>query len=178
MGYIKLLGLIMGKIHPFRYWYYFRSGYQLYFAFVLAGINTMVITYFLAIERAPFLKEIFPTFPVYAIVLILVGFPLLIITGYIHFKRIPAYKSEAEVTVVSNPFVYKLPPGHQQLVVMPFYLIMSKLMIKLLTNQKIADNEIKEMQELQKKMDHLIKGGYVGDKSKGKLPFDLDKIDD
>jgi len=27
-------------------------------------------------------------------------------------------------------------------------------------------------------MDHLIKGGYVGDKSKGRLPFDLDKIDD
>ena len=51
-------------------------------------------------------------------------------------------------------------------------------MIKLLTNQKITDTEIKEMQELQKKMDHLIKGGYVGDKSKGKLPFDLDKIDD
>jgi len=48
----------------------------------------------------------------------------------------------------------------------------------LLTNQKITDNEIKEMQELQKKMDHLIKGGYVGGKGKGKLPFDFDKIDD
>ena len=61
---------------------------------------------------------------------------------------------------------------------MPFNLLMSKLMIKLLANQKITDNEIKEMQELQKKMDHLIKGGYVGDKDMGRLPFDLDKIDD
>ena len=94
MGYIQLLGLIMGKIHPFRIWYYLRQGYQLYFAFIFTGINTMVVTYFLAIERAPFLKEIFPTFPVYAVILILVGFPLLIFAGYIQFKRIPAYKSQ------------------------------------------------------------------------------------
>ena len=178
MGYIQLLGLIMGKIQPFRYWYYLRQGYQLYFAFIFAGINTMVITYFLAIERAPFLKEIFPTFPTYAAVLILVGVPILVLAGYLHFKRLPAFKSEAEVTVVSNPFQYKLGPGMGKHVNMPYNLLMSKLMIKLLTNQKITDNEIKEMQELQKKMEHLIKGGYVGDKSKGKLPFDLDKIDD
>jgi len=178
MGYIQLLGFIMGKIHPFRLWYYLRQGYQLYFAFMFTGINTMVVTYYLAIERAPFLKEIFPTFPVYAVVLILVGFPLLIIAGYIHFKRLPAYKSQQEINVISNPFQYKLGPGHPKLVTMPYNLLMSKLMIKLLSNQKITDNEIKEMQELQKKMAHLIKGGYVGDKSKGKLPFDLDKIDD
>jgi len=168
----------MGKIRPFRYWYYFRQGYQLYFAFIFAGINTMVITYFLAIERAPFLKEIFPTFPVYAAVLILVGIPLLTTAGFMHFKRLPAFKSEQEVTVISNPFQYKLGPGTAKHVSMPHNLMMSKLMVKLLTNQKITDNEITEMQELQKKMDHLIKGGYVGDKTKGKLPFDLDKIDD
>ena len=168
----------MGKISPFRLWYYFRQGYSLYFAFIFAGINTMVITYYLAIERAPFLKEIFPTFSLYAIVLILVGFPLLIIAGYIHFKRVPAYKSQQEVNVISNPFQYKLGPGMGKHVNMPYNLLMSKLMMKLLTNQKITDNEIKEMQELQKKMEHLIKGGYVGDKSKGRLPFDLDKIDD
>jgi len=178
MGYIQLLGLIMGKIHPFRIWYYFRQGYQMYFAFIFAGINTMVITYYLAIERAPFLKEIFPTFPVYAVVLILVGFPILIFAGYVHFKRIPAFKSQQEINVISNPFQYKLGPGWRKNVNMPYDLLMSKLMIKLLTNQKITDNETKEMQELQKKMGHLIKGGYVGDKSKGKLPFDLDKIDD
>jgi len=168
----------MGKIRPFRYWYYFRQGYQLYFAFIFAGINTMVITYFLAIEKAPFLKEIFPTFPVYAVTLILFGFPLLILAGYVHYKKMPAFKSEQEVNVISNPYQYKLGPGMAKHVNMPFSLLMSKLMIKLLTNQKITDNEIKEMQELQKKMEHLIKGGYVGDKSKGKLPFDLDKIDD
>jgi len=178
MGYIQLLGLIMGKIRPFRLWYYFRQGYQLYFAFIFAGINTMVITYFLAIERAPFLKEIFPTFQVYAAILILVGVPSLVLAGYIHYKRIPAYKSEAEVNIVSNPYQYKLGPGYQKHVSMPHTLLMNKLMVKLLTNEKITDNEIKEMQELQKKMGHLIKGGYVGDKSKGRLPFDLDKIDD
>ena len=138
----------------------------------------MVITYFLAIEKAPFLKEIFPTFPVYAVILILFGFPLLILAGYVHYKKMPAFKSEQEVNVISNPFQYKLGPGTAKHVSMPHNLMMSKLMVKLLTNQKITDNEIKEMQELQKKMDHLIQGGYVGDKRMKKLPFDLDKIDD
>jgi len=178
MGYIQLLGLIMGKFRPFRYWYYFRQGYRLYFAFLFAGVNTMVVTYYLAIEKAPFLKEIFPSFPLYVIMLVLVGAPLLVLTGYVHYKKIPAFKSEQEVRILSNPFQYKLGPGWNKHVNMPFNLLMSKLMIKLLTNQKITDDEIKEMQELQKKMDHLIQGGYVGDKRMKKLPFDLDNIDD
>jgi len=142
----------MGKIHPFRYWYYFRQGYQLYFAFIFAGINTMVITYFLAIERAPFLKEIFPTFTLYAVVLILVGFPLLILAGYVHFKKIPAYKSQQEVSVESNPYIYKVPPGFQKTVTMPQALLVNKILLRLAKSEKIiSDEEIKQMEDLQKK---------------------------
>ena len=44
----------------YRGWYYFRNGWSIYFAFIFAAINTLVLTYYLAIERAPFLKDIFP----------------------------------------------------------------------------------------------------------------------
>ena len=88
----------------FRSWYYFRMGWSTYFAFVFAAVNTLTVTYFLAIENYPVLKEVFPTFPVYVIVLVVVGIPLLILIGYIHFKRSPSYRSESAITYESNPF--------------------------------------------------------------------------
>jgi len=173
MGYIQLLGLIMGKIRPFRLMYYFRRGYQLYFSFIFAGINTMVITYFLAIERAPFLKQLFPSFLEYAVVMISIGIPVLVLAGFIHFKKIPAFKSEQEVTVESNPYIYKLPPGFQKAVVMPQAMLINKILLRIAKSEKIiSDDEIEQMLDLQKKIDILIQGGYVGTPP-GKLPFDM-----
>lgn len=140
------------------------------------GINTLTVTYFLAIDRAPFLKEIFPSFLHYAVVIIIIGIPLLVLTGFVHYKKIPGYKSEAEVNVESNPYTYKLSPGFWLHVIMPFYLLTSKILVKLSNNEKLTDDELKEISKLQKKMDHLLKGGYVGDKSK-KTSFDLSKIE-
>lgn len=168
---------IMGKIRPFRYWYYLRIGYQMYLNFIFAGVNTMVLTYYLAIERAPFLKEIFPSFLTYAAFLVAVGVPILIGTGYLHFRRIPAFKSEQEIAVESNPYIYKLQPGYQKHVIMPYHLLVSKILLKLVNDEKLEKKEIEEMSKLQKKMEYLIKGGYVGEKTRMKLPFDFDKIE-
>ena len=44
----------------FRGWFYFRMGWATYFAFIFAAINTLTVTYFLAIENYPFLTIIFP----------------------------------------------------------------------------------------------------------------------
>ena len=43
----------------FRAWYYFRMGWSTYFAFILAAINTLTVTYFLAIDNYPSLKSVF-----------------------------------------------------------------------------------------------------------------------
>ncbi|SVE64402.1 uncharacterized protein METZ01_LOCUS517256, partial [marine metagenome] len=43
----------MTKNTGFRGWYYFRIGYSSYFAFIFAAINTLTVTYFLAIENYP-----------------------------------------------------------------------------------------------------------------------------
>jgi len=163
----------MAEFSFFRYLVYFRRGYHLYFAFIFAGLNTLVVTYYLAIERATFLKELFPTFVIYAIVLISISVPMLILVGYSHFKRMGAFKSEREIEQESNPYVYKLGPGYAKYVVIPNDLILNKILLKIATNEKITSDEIAQMRELQKKMEHLIQGGYIG-KPPGKLPFDID----
>ena len=152
----------MGKNLGFRAWLYFRQGYGTYFAFILATINTMVVTYYLAIERAPFLKEIFPTFLYYLAVVSTIGIPLLVFVGYIHFKRTAAYSAELDIQYESNPYLYKVPPGFNKEVLFPLYLMISKMMIRWSKNEKLTDVEINEIIELQKKIDVLLKGGYIG----------------
>ena len=93
----------MGNL-GFRGWYYFRQGWSLYFAFILAAINTLTVTYFLAVENYPILQEIFPTFPHYIAAFTAIGVPLLMLIGYIHYKKSPGFRSEASVNFESNPF--------------------------------------------------------------------------
>lgn len=156
----------MKKLNPFRWLYYGRQGYTIYFAFAFIGINTLTVTYYLAIERAPFLKAVFPTFPIYVAIILAIGLPILVLTGFIHFRKIPGFKSEAEVNVENNPYTYKIPPGWRLHVEMPFYLLSSKYLIKLAKNEKITDEELNEMKKIQQDIEHLMKGGYVGTKGK------------
>ena len=88
----------------FRSWFYFRTGWQTYFAFVLAAINTLTVTYFLAIENYPSLKTIFPSFEIYILIVVSIGIPLLVLIGFVHFKRSKSFRSEADVLVESNPY--------------------------------------------------------------------------
>jgi len=163
-------------VKPFRYWFYLRQGYTVYFTFLIAGVNVLTVTYFLAIDKAPFLKEIFPTFPIYVAYAVLLGVPLLVFIGYLHFKKMPAFKSEAEVNIENNPYNYRIPPGWWTEAVFPFYLLTTKILLKLSNNEKLTEAEIKNLDELQKKFVHLLEGGYVGNK-KRKLSFDLNKIE-
>ena len=88
----------------FRSWYYFRMGWSTYFAFLFAAINTLTVTYYLAIERIPELTSIFPSFLQYVLIITGIGIPILICVGYIHYKRTKAFKSEVDVILESNPY--------------------------------------------------------------------------
>ena len=83
----------------FRAWYYFRMGWSTYFAFILAAINTLTVTYFLAIDNYPSLKLFFPSFEMYILIIVTVGVPILIAIGYAHFKRTKARKAEVDVLI-------------------------------------------------------------------------------
>ena len=146
----------------FRGWYYLRTGWATYFAFIFASVNTLVVTYYLAIEKMPDLVTIFPTFFSYVLILSVIGIPILIITGYIHFQKSHAYGSEAEIAAEQNPYFYKAAPGWVRDVQWPLFLKFSELLIKLSNNEKLTENELQEITELQKKISTLMKGGSIG----------------
>lgn len=152
----------MKKKLAFRGWFYFRMGWSTYFAFIFAAINTMVVTYYLAIDNIPSLKDIFPTFFSYLIITSLIGIPLLIAIGYTHYKKSFAYSSEADITIESNPYYYKVPPGFWREVLMPMYELNVTLLKKNLQNEKLSDEELKQLEDLQKNFEILKKGGSVG----------------
>jgi hypothetical protein len=161
----------MKRLKAFRIWWYVRQGYQVYFAFIFMSINTLTVTYYLAIERVPILEIIFPSFPLYVSVMILAAVPLLAITGYLHYRKVPGYEAQAATNIENNPYVYKLPPGFWLHVVMPYFLIQSKLLTKISKNEKISDEEMKTVTDLQKKMENLTNGGYVGLGKKARRTF-------
>ena len=144
----------MGKNPGFRAWFYFRQGWSTYFAFVFAAINTLTVTYYLAIENYPSLKNIFPSFEQYIIIVVLVGIPLLIGIGYAHYKKTPSYRAEADVWMESNPYWARILINSQ------FSLTLNLKMINLITkisnNEKITDNQLDELKNLQKQFeDHI-----------------------
>ena len=126
----------------FRSWFYFRTGWSVYFAFIFAAINTLVVTYYLAIENIPFLGEIFPTFTYYVITVISVGIPILIAAGYIHFKKSAGFRSEVDVAIETNPHARRTLLNTEAIVTS--YLFSNELMMKMLKDEKLTDEEIKK----------------------------------
>ena len=136
----------MGTSTGFRGWFYFRMGWSTYFAFILAAINTLTVTYFLAVSNYPALKIIFPSFEIYVLILISIGVPLLIFIGYCHYKKTKAFRSEMDVLVESNPFLSRNTVNADLTLKLNLKLI--SLLLKMSTGEKIDKNEIDEIEKL------------------------------
>ena len=149
----------MAKNISFRSWFYFRMGWSTYFAFVFAAVNTLTVTYFLAIENYPILKEVFPTFIHYIIIIIMIGIPLLTLIGYVHFKRTPSYQSEASILFESNPFV------RRTLINSEFILEINQglfaLLLKMQKGEKINDKVIEQMQKTQAEINKHVENRTI-----------------
>ena len=136
----------------FRSWFYFRMGWGTYFAFIFAAINTLTVTYYLAIERIPTLITIFPNFLQYILIISAIGVPLLIIVGYIHYKRTLAFKSEIDVTMESNPYQRRNIVNLN--LILESILETNQLLLKLSKNEKLSETEIGEVNS---KIDEISK---------------------
>lgn len=134
----------------FRSWYYFRSGWSMYFAFILAAINTLTVTYFLAIENYPALKTIFPSFEQYIIIVVSIGIPLLILIGYAHFKRTQAYRAETDVWIESNPYHRRMVVNTE--IILELNLKLIDKLIKISNNEKLTDEENEEIKKMQEEV--------------------------
>ena len=134
----------------FRLWVYFRIGWTTYFGFIFAAINTLIVTYFLAIENYPVLQQIFPSFGHYVLITVAIGIPLLISIGYFHFKKTQAFKAESDVRVETNPHQRRTLCNTEVILTVIFRL--NELLIKKLTEKELEQTEIDEMNTLKEKI--------------------------
>ena len=144
----------MEKNLGFRGWFYFRTGWATYFAFIVAAINALTVTFFLAIENYPSLSVIFPTFFHYIVIVAGIGVPLLVLVGYVHFKRSKSFRAEADILIETNPHIRRILQNTEVLLLS--YIKLTELMVKLSENKKLTDKELEEVSKLQKQLNEHI----------------------
>jgi hypothetical protein len=114
---------------------------------MLAALNTLTVTYYLAIEKYPALQAVFPNFLQYVLIVVSIGIPLLILVGYAHWKKTPAYRSEADIWMESNPYQARVLVNSEMLLKINFKLL--NLILKQTKNESVSDDEINEVITLQ-----------------------------
>ena len=149
----------MGKNIGFRSWFYFRTGWSMYFAFILSAVNTLTVTYYLAVEKVPFLVEIFPSFIHYVLIFVAIGVPILVTTGYAHFKRTSARKAEVDISVETNPYMIRTLVNSEY--ILKLNLILSNTLLKIQTGQKLSEPEIKQISDIQNELTTFMKDRNV-----------------
>ena len=162
----------MGKNIGFRGWFYFRQGWANYFTFIMAATNTLTVNYFLAIERYPPLVAIFPSFIQYVLIISSIGIPLLVIVGYVHWKRSAARKAEVDIFYETNPYIVRVLVNTEMMVQMSLKL--NEYLLKQQGGQKLSDDEINELSKLQGKLSEFTKTRKFRSKDDWKFFTDID----
>ena len=146
----------MAKNLFFRAWFYFRQGWSTYFAFIFAAINTLTVTYFLAIEEYPILNSLFPSFLIYVLIVVSMGIPILVLVGYGHFKRSNAFRAETDINIEANPHQRRILSNTELL--FPILLKLLELNTKISNNEKLSEAELNELNSLKEILkDHMNK---------------------
>ena len=139
---------MLNKRNLFRGYFYLRMGWSTYIAFIMAATNTLTISYFLIVENYPSLLAIFPSFIHYVSVGVSVGIPILILIGYLHFKRTQGFKAEADINIEMNPH------GRRQLINGDLSLLVNLELLQFISRTgKLSAKEKEELTSL----DALIK---------------------
>ena len=172
---------IVKKNLGYRAWFYFRMGWTTYFAFILAAINTLTVTYFLAIENYPELMAVFPSFEIYIVIITSVGIPTLIFVGYSHYKKTNVFKSEVDILVESNPILRRTTVNADMN--LRFSIKLFDLLLKLSKN-KVSEDELNDAKKTQNEIINLIKNrslsnefdmNYMNEKMRKKSDYVLPK---
>ena len=138
----------------FRLWFYFRNGWSMYFAFIFAAINTLTVTYYLAIERVPALQVIFPSFFQYVAIVSLIAVPLLIGIGYAHYKRTKARKAEVDIGFETSTYQRRFIVNTE--IILHLNLRLTEMLMRLTHGEKLTENEIKKIQAYKEDIENHI----------------------
>ena len=145
----------MEKHTGFRAWFYFRNGWSLYFAFIFAAVNTLTVTYYLAIERIPALLAIFPSFLHYVVIISVTGVPILVLIGYAHYKRTAAFRSEADISMETNPYQRRMVVNTESILRLNLKLI--DMILQSSTLEKSSKEDMENIVALKNEIAELLK---------------------
>ena len=140
----------MGRNPGFRAWFYFRNGWSLYFAFIFAAVNTLTVTFYLAIEKYPDINWMFPTFLHYIVVVCGLGVPLLILVGYVHYKRTAARKAEVDISYETDAYKARTLVNTEIAITLNMKLL--DIITKISKNQELSDEDYQELENLHEKL--------------------------
>ncbi len=147
----------------YRAWYYFRLGYATYFSFLLGYVSTFVSVYYLAIRNIPDLLKAFPHFWGFTLLGTAIGVPLAVLIGWLHMKGTRLWTAEVDIGMEANPYNYKILPGYWKEVLTPLYLELLRQNRKILAlNNLLTPEDERTFSKLEKDLQTLILGGYVG----------------
>ena len=97
---------------------------------------------------------IFPTFFHYIVIVAGTGVPLLVLVGYVHFKRSKSFRAEQDILVETSPHFRRMLQNTE--ILLPAYLKLTELMVKLSENKKLTDKEFEEVSRLQQELNEHI----------------------
>ncbi len=147
----------------FRAWFYFRTGYGLYLAFLIGFASNIVVLYKLGVVDNKYLAPFFPSLTVFGIVSLIVAAPIAIFSGLYHMKRTGAFAADAAVQTESNPYVYRAVPGKEKEVFVPLMILTARGLAKVMEQLKtMTPEEKREFEDVLAKADGLLKGEAVG----------------
>lgn len=147
----------------FRSWFYFRTGYNLYLAFLIGFASNLVVLFKLGVTDNKYLAPLFPSLTIFTIIGLLVAVPIAIVAGLYHMKRTGAYAADASVSLEANPYIYKVIPGKEQEVFLPLAILTAKGLARVMDQLKtMRPEERDEFQKVLAKADSLLNGQEVG----------------
>ncbi len=101
----------------------------------------------MAIEEYPLLNSIFPSFLIYVLFTVVIAIPLLVLVGYVHFKRSSAFKAEADINIEANPHFRRILSNTELL--FPVLVKLLELTSKINNDEKLSDKELEELNSLK-----------------------------
>ena len=134
----------------FRGWFYFRMGWSTYFAFIFAAINTLTVTFYLAIDKYPDLNWLFPTFFHYILITSAIGIPFLILIGYVHYKRSAARKAEVDISYETDAYKARTLVNTEIAITLSMKLL--DIITKMSKKQELSDEDNQELERMRKKL--------------------------
>ena len=134
----------------FRAWFYFRNGWSLYFAFIFAAINTLTVTYYLAVEKYPDINWMFPTFLHYIVIFCCIGIPLLVFVGYAHYKRTAARRAEVDISYETDAYKARTLVNTEIAITLNMKLL--DMIMKISKKQELSAEDYQEIEILREKL--------------------------